>query len=285
MDGQQRITAIQNFYDNKLKLTGLKLWEELNGQTYRELPSNIQAGIDRRSISYIAIITESTSDPEEALLLKQETFERLNTGGESLSPQEVRNCLYTGKFNSLLLELARNPIFTRAWNIPADDSSELSENTLYKKMEDAELVLRFFALRNVDNFSRGMEGFLDLYMIKSINFSDEDISFLKDVFVRTIQLADRIYAENLFKPFDPQSETWAKKAYKAYYDATMVGLSKHLDKADVLLTQKPQLIEETKKLFQTEKSNLLTGGGKGKTEIQARIELFDEMLSQVLKDV
>lgn len=286
MDGQQRITAIQNFYDNKLKLTGLKLWEELNGRTYRELPSNIQAGIDRRSISYIAIITESTSDPEEALLLKQETFERLNTGGERLSPQEVRNCLYTGKFNSLLLELARNPIFTRAWGIPTDNnSSDLLDNTLYKKMEDAELVLRFFALRNVDNFSRGMEGFLDLYMIKSLNFSDEDIIFLKDIFVRTIQLADRIYGENLFKPFDPQSKTWMQKAYKAYYDAVMVGLSKHLNEAEVLLTRKSQLIEETKRLFQTEKSYLLTGGGKSKAEIQGRIELFDEMLAQVIKDV
>ncbi|PSB01645.1 GmrSD restriction endonuclease domain-containing protein [Merismopedia glauca] len=171
MDGQQRITAIQNFYNNELKLTGLKLWEELNGLRYRELPLNIQAGINRRSISYIAIITESTSNPEEALLLKQETFERLNTGGERLSPQEVRNCLYTGKFNSLLLELARNPIFTRAWNIPTDDdSSKLSENTLYKKMEDAELILRFFALRNVDNFSRGMEGFLDLYRTHLTSF-------------------------------------------------------------------------------------------------------------------
>lgn len=51
MDGQQRITAIQDFYENKLKLTGLEVWPELNGRNYNQLPVKIKAGIDRRSIS------------------------------------------------------------------------------------------------------------------------------------------------------------------------------------------------------------------------------------------
>ncbi|MGK7893513.1 MAG: DUF262 domain-containing protein, partial [Xenococcus sp. (in: cyanobacteria)] len=66
MDGQQRITAIKKFYENKLELTGLEIWQELNGRSYKNLPPNIKAGIDRRSISSITLITESTSDPEEA---------------------------------------------------------------------------------------------------------------------------------------------------------------------------------------------------------------------------
>ena len=98
MDGQQRITAIKDFYENQLKLTGLELWSELNGFTYQELNPIIRAGIDRPSISTIVIITESTTDPEEAMFLKQQTFERLNTGGVDLSKQEVRHCLYHGKF-------------------------------------------------------------------------------------------------------------------------------------------------------------------------------------------
>ncbi|MDE5105692.1 MAG: DUF262 domain-containing protein, partial [Trichodesmium sp. St17_bin3_1_1] len=85
IDGQQRITAIRDFYENKLKLTGLEFWSELNGLTYQELHEVIQAGIDRRSISTITIVTESTADPEEAMLLKQLAFERINTGGVDLS--------------------------------------------------------------------------------------------------------------------------------------------------------------------------------------------------------
>ncbi|MBE9225603.1 DUF262 domain-containing protein [Phormidium sp. LEGE 05292] len=283
MDGQQRITAIRDFYTNQFALTGLELWPELNRLKYENLPEKIKAGLDRRSISSIVIIRESNFDPDEALFLKQKTFERLNTGGVDLSQQEVRHCLYYGKFDSLLIELARNPIFAQAWGIPTDDKNpELSTNTLYKKMEDAELVLRFFALRNVNHFRNGMEGFLDLYMRKSLKFSEKDIKFLKELFLQTINLAHRIYEENLFKPFVPESGTWQKKSYKAYYDAVMVGFSKHLHEAEILIARKSRVIEETKKLFEKEESRLLTGEGRTKADIQDRIRIFDEMLSQVI---
>jgi len=285
MDGQQRITAIRDFYENKFELTGLKIWPELEGRTYKELPRSIQAGIDRRSISSITIITESTSSREEALFLKQQTFERLNTGGVDLSNQEVRNCLYHGQFNSLLLELAKNEIFVKAWKnrYPQNKKErDIKEKAQYKKMEDVELVLRFFALRNVEHFRGGLKNFLDLYMKKSLKFSEEDIDFLKTRFLETITLASEIYGQHLFKPFDPKSNTWKKRSYKAYYDAVMVGLSRHLLNANLLLERKLRVIEETKKLFKKDKSGLLTGQGKTKSDIQKRIELFDEMLSQVI---
>jgi len=284
MDGQQRITALRNFYENRLKLTGLELWPELNGRTYANLPGKIKAGIDRRSISSIVLITESASNPEEALLLKQLAFERLNTGGVELSHQEVRNCLYYGKFNQLLLELATNSIFTEAWGIPIDIPDQLAENNLYKKMEDAELVLRFFALRHVEDFRRGMHGFLDLYMIKSLKFSEEDIEILKNIFLQTITLAYEIYAENLFKPLDRKSDTWKDNAYKAYYDAVMVGLSRHLADANILIARKSRVIEETKILLRKDTSKLFTGGERTKADVENRIKLFDNMLSQIIAE-
>jgi hypothetical protein len=284
MDGQQRITAIQDFYEGKLELTGLELWSELNGRTYNALPTKIKAGIDRRSISSIVLITESTSDPEEAFFLKQLAFARLNTGGVELSRQEVRNCIYYGKFNQLLLDLTNNQIFAEAWEIPLNNFEELLHNNLYKKMEDAELVLRFFALRHVNDLRRGLEGFLDLYMMNSLEFSDEDIEILKEIFIKTIDLAHQVYGQKLFKPYDPESDTWKDKAYKAYYDAVMVGFSKHLADANVLLERKAQVIENTKELFREDKSKLLTGGGRTKADIQKRITLFDNMLSQIIAE-
>ncbi len=284
MDGQQRITAIKDFYQNNLKLTGLELWSELNGRTYQELPTKIKAGIDRRSISSIVLITESTTDPEQAFFLKQITFERLNTGGVALSKQEIRNCIYSGKFNQLLFELAQNNIFAKAWNIPIDKPEQLAENNLYKKMEDVELILRFFAFRHAEEFRNGIEGFLDFYMMKSLNFSDEDLRILKNIFLETITLADQIYGKNLFKPFDVKSKTWKDKSYKAYYDAVMVGLSRHLQSANSLIGQKSQIIEETKNLFKQDKSKLFTGSGRTKADLQKRIQLFDDMLAQVIAE-
>jgi Protein of unknown function DUF262 len=281
MDGQQRITAIQDFYDNNLVLTGLELWQELNGRTYKQLPHKIKAGIDRRSISSIVLITESTSDPEEALFLKQLAFERLNTGGIALSNQEIRNCLYYGKFNELLLDLSKHPIFVKAWDIPIDRSDELAKNNLYKKMEDVELVLRFFALRHFENFRNGIEEFLNAYMMKSLKFTDEDINSLKNTFIETIELAHQIYEDKLFKPFDSK-DTRKKGAYKDYYDAVMVGFSHHLDNSETLIMKKYLVLEQTKKIIQEDKSRLFTGGSRTKADLQNRIRLFSQMLAKVI---
>ncbi len=283
LDGQQRTSAIQEFYGNKLELTGLEILPEFNGHTYKRLPQKIRATIDRRSISLIVILAELTSNPESAKFLKQKAFERLNTGRIEFSQQEVRNIFYGGKFNELLLKLVRNPIFAEAWGIPTDDSSaELKENALYRNMEDAELVLRFFALRNVEHFRLGMEGFLDLYMIKSLDFTDADLNYLEKLFVKTLAIAHQIYGEHLFKPFDPKSQNWSKNPDKAYYDAIMVGLSRYLPDEAKIIARKEQIIEETKNLFNKPEYLFLLGGGTTKAEIQERIGIFEKMLSQVI---
>ncbi|MGB3534966.1 MAG: DUF262 domain-containing protein [Microcoleaceae cyanobacterium] len=284
MDGQQRITAIKYFYNNDLELTGLELWPELNGRTYQQLPDKIKAGIDRRAISSIVLITESTQNSEEAFFLKQVTFERLNTGGVSLSKQEIRNCIYSGKFNSLLFELASNNTFAEAWDIPIQKPDELRNNNLYKKMEDVELVLRFFAFRHYEEFRGGIEGFLNLYMIKSLSFDDTDIDILRKIFIDTIKTASEIYQEKLFKPYDPKTDSWKDKSYKAFYDAVMVGISRHLDEADLLIQNKEKVIEATKQLLEEDKKKLFTGAGRTKGDLQQRIKLFDQMLSQVIAE-
>ena len=125
MDGQQRITALQEFYSNNLWLRGLEQWPELNGRTYVKLPSEIKKGIDRRAISYTVLLAESAETTEEKTLLRQMVFERLNTGGVKLSQQEIRNCLYQGSFNHLLFQLARYEAFRVAWGLPKFSESEL----------------------------------------------------------------------------------------------------------------------------------------------------------------
>lgn len=284
MDGQQRITAIKDFYNNNLELEGLELWSELNGRTYQQLPDKIKAGIDRRAISSIVLITESTQSTEEAFFLKQITFERLNTGGVHLSKQEIRNCIYSSKFNQLLFKLAENQIFAAAWDIPISDKGQLKNNNLYKKMEDVELVLRFFAFRHADEFRNGIEGFLNLYMLKSLDFSDEDIEILEKIFIDTINLASQIYEDKLFKPFEPKNKSWKDKSYKAFYDAVMVSLSRHLENFDVLIGKKTRIIEATKKLLQQDRKKLFTGAGRTKADLQTRIKLFDDMLTQIIEE-
>ncbi|RKH68109.1 DUF262 domain-containing protein [Corallococcus aberystwythensis] len=290
MDGQQRITAIQDFYSNKLTLEGLEQWPELNGRIYDKLPSEIRKGIDRRSISYIVLLKESAETTEEEALLRQQVFERLNTGGVELENQEIRNCIYHGKFNKLLLDLTKNSKFREAWGLPAyseeedkNPPEELAKNRFFRQMQDAEVVLRFFALRHAENYRRGMAGFLDLYMVRSRRFTDEDVSVLESVFRGTIDLAYEIYGRQMFHPWDKTKKTLAERPYVAYADAVLVGISRHLEQADLLLQKKTEIVERTRNLITNSLSGTFTGQKNTKKDVQDRIRLFDEMLQGAMK--
>ena len=50
------------------------------------------------------------------------------------------------------------------------------------------------------------------------------------------------------------------------------------------MERKPKVVEETKKIFREDRSKLFTGGGKTKTDVQERIKLFTEMLSQIIAE-
>ena len=285
VDGQQRITAIQNFYSGELRLEGLQHWPELNGRSYSTLPSKIRAGIDRRSISYVVVLKESAESDEDALLLKQIVFERLNTGGVKFSNQEVRNGLYHGEFNRLLFKLAADPVFREAWELPppteGDEehpSKQLLSNPFYTAMKDVEVVLRFFALRHHENYQRGMQGFLDLYMIRSQHFDRASRDFLRNLFLQTIRLAHQIYGKLLFRPYAFRKERWSKRPQKAFADAVMVGISELLDHAPKLIEHRERIIEATREMFLTHPEGIFTGCGNTKHDVKKRIAIFSRML-------
>ena len=288
MDGQQRITAIKAFYSNELILDGLERWPELNGRTYSKLPKAIKDGIDRRSITWISVLRESTDTNEEAMLLKQLVFERLNTGGVELSHQEIRNALYAGPFNDALLELSRIKPHRDAWGLPEFSDSEingapdyLSDKKFYTSMEDVEVILRFFALRNAEYYQKGMRGFLDLYMFNSRAFSPEDILVLKKLYSDTVELALALYSDLIFKAYDVTKNKWGSARQKAFADAVLVGVSNNLDRKDILLGKSAEVLEATASLFINSEPGALTGRGNTKKDVQGRIELVTQMLRSI----
>ena len=105
IDGQQRLNAFFRFLENDLRLSGLVFFQELNGKKYQDLPSNLQDKFENSTIRIIEIRQESEPD------VKFEIFERLNTGSVQLNAQELRNCIYRGKYNDLLENFAKNKDF------------------------------------------------------------------------------------------------------------------------------------------------------------------------------
>ncbi len=149
-------------------------------------------------------------------------------------------------------------------------------------MRDIEIILRFFALRHADHYQKGMKGFLDLYMVRARAFTDEDVALLRSTFEKTVNLGAEVYGDLAARPWDKTKKQWAPRAHVAFSDAVMVGLSRHLDERDRLVSIRENVIEATKQLFEQHPEGTFTGRGNTKLDVQTRIRLFDAMLNDLL---
>lgn len=288
MDGQQRLTAIYDFYTNNFRLEGLEYWQELNGRTYQELPDKVRKGVDRRYLSSIVLLSETAKTIEEADFLKKIVFERLNSGGEKLTPQETRNALYNGEFNQLCLELAKNEKFRKMWNIPLESEGEnkLLESEPYRKMEDAELVLRFFACRQLDKWTSSIDKFLDVFLQEANNYNDELRENLADIFNQTVSLVYEIYQEESFYP--PFKDIEYKNPTRTVYDPIMQTFSRNIKYYDILLKNKEGIKEiryKDREVLFSGKRPLFDGRDGGRTNVQKRINYFDNLIKPFIETI
>lgn len=215
IDGKQRLTSIHNFLSGAFKLKNLEVFSDLNGLTFHELPNQIKHALSIRP--YIRIVTLlKQSDPN----LKYEVFLRLNTGGDALKPQEVRNVAFDGPLNELLYSLSNNEILKRKLKI-VDESSNS-----FRKMEDLEMILRFFALReyweNLPN--QNITRVLDIYMQQNRSMSDQEIQSLEDEFRQCIEICEELWQGNAFyRPISPTA--YREQMIAPLYDAQMIAVS------------------------------------------------------------
>lgn len=268
MDGRQRLTAIKEFYEDGFALAGLQYWSELNGRRYSTLPSKVRDGIDRRYISSIILLKETAQTPEQAAFLKKLVFERLNSGGVALSPQETRNAVYDGPLNRLCLDLSRNQSFQAMWGIPADlpaveeveEGLEDREETstpkglaMFQKMEDVELVLRFFAYRQIASASSGLNrinAFLDRFLIEGNKFTEETLVSYRRMFEGTIDLLWGLLGNKAFYRMSPDGE-WYGRPTKIVYDPLMRAASHcwKAGEAQCLLSGKDVALAEIRAMY------------------------------------
>ena len=193
IDGQQRLTAFFSFIDGKLpdnsefKLSGLKVFTELNGKKFNQLSEDLQDKITTYKISVIKFRKESDSD------LQFEIFARLNTGSVPLNDQELRNCVFRGKFNELIKELSQDKDFKYLLGIATPD----------RRMKDRELVLRFaaFHFNTYLNYNAPIKKFLNDTMEKYQNISSVDELNLRNAFKNTINIIRSLLDNNAFKRF------------------------------------------------------------------------------------
>lgn len=299
MDGLQRLTAIDDFYKGNFALVGLEEWIELNGKRYNELPNKVKEGIDRRYLSSIILLNETAKSKEEAEFLKQIVFGRLNSGGDKLTAQETRNALYGGKFNSFCINISKNDFFRKLWDFPlvqinnegviTNENELLASGDSYRKMEDVELVLRYFSYRHIDKLSsfKSQEKFIDEFLNQANSFPDETIVELKNIFEKTVQIIYTLFGEEAF--FMPEGIRNKTTPTKTIYDPLMQSISKIINREKELLDKAIEI--RTNKFL--DKDNLKIKGREGEIDlfdgkynsrnnVETRIKYFDKFFQNIL---
>jgi hypothetical protein len=293
MDGLQRLTAISEFYKDSYALEGLEEWNELNGRKYSQLPKVIKEGIDRRYLSSIILLNETAKDKNIAESLKQMVFGRLNSGGDKLTNQESRNALIPGKFNDFCISLSKNETFRKLWNYKLlkysngrlINEDELLTEESYRKMEDVEMVLRYFAYRHVEQLSnfKSQESFIDSFLKAANNWDNEVLEKLKVEFEETLELVFKVFGVKAF--YMPDQTQKKNTPTKTIYDSIMQSFSKNLDKKRYIIENATKINHNKFNDFNRisyeskgKKIDLFDGKYNSKKNVIARITYFDELI-------
>lgn len=238
IDGKQRVSAIQDFFNNTVSLNGLQVFAELNGLYFRDLPRDLQT-ILRTRPTLRAIIVLRQSDPA----IKYEVFQRLNTGGVPLNAQEIRNNVFSGELNTQINKAGESEQFYKVLGI-----RKKADSKIFQEMRDSELVLRYLTFaRTWNSFKGGVKLQLDSFMEKNRSAKADTVKTLIDQFFDALSKVYAVFGENSFKRWQPEKNTWRNQVLASLYDAEMLGLQGY-SIAD-LQSNKEAILANFKSLF------------------------------------
>jgi hypothetical protein len=288
IDGLQRISSYFHFrglhpsrsnVDQRcLTLQGCDVLPELNGATYERLPAAIQIKLKRHFIRMEVLRRET--DPQ----LRYHMFKRLNTGGELLSPQEIRNCtirLLDNKFNEFLKEMAKNRDYLTCMSQLTEEKRE--------QMYLEEYALRFFALKNNrDAYAKEIGDFLTDYMEAvsdpkrptTINYDSE-----RAAFEATFKILNESLGDGAFSGFNDKGNPMGYFS-ALHFEAFTLGLQAHLEKLTTANGQaKAKFVDTLRGIKQdSEFKRLTTGGGKNySAALKQRVAFVDQKVSECLQ--
>lgn len=263
IDGQQRLKTLQFFYNGIFADTGREfslreVQQQFQGTTYRSLSDE-----DRRrlndSIIHATIVRQD--EPSEDKSSIYHIFERLNTGGTRLNPQEIRACIYHGEFSGLLDELNGNVAWRSVYGPPSP------------RMRDQELILRFLALRFAsERYERPMKKFLNVYMGSNRRLARQSREDITNAFSQSIEFIAAALGTRTFRP--------RRFLNAAVFDAVMVGVSMRLQRGPIV--DRDGFVASYEGLMQSEGFVTATETGTAReARVHGRLEMATEAFAGV----
>jgi len=240
-----------------LELCDCDIVPELNGKTFDDLGTALQLRL-KRAFVRVEVVRKG-SDPR----FKYHMFKRLNTGGELLTEQQLRNCtirMLNADFPDFLIEKSKSAEF----DFVRDSQSQDRILGAY----DQELVLRFFALKNYrQRFVHDVGHFLWEYMEgvadpkKPLTF---DYTSEGDCFSKTFRIFNAAMNNRAFGRPNNNRDNVGRSFSVYHFEAFAIGIQKLLGSLDpdntTQMTALGEVITQTK--LSNEFITLTTGGGK-----------------------
>ena len=213
IDGKQRITTIRRFLRNEFSLGTLPKFQEVSGMKFQQLPRQLQNALTIRPYLRVVTLLKQTN-PE----LKYEVFTRLNTGGEPLLAQEIRNAIFRGPLNDLMYELSQEGFLQQQLKI------KTRKEAAFKEMQDVESVLRFLCIsENWKKFNGDMRRTLDEFMNLNKGASKSRLSSFRTKFKVALDRCEKLWGHNAFRRY--AQNDYRDQFLAAIFDAEMIAVS------------------------------------------------------------
>jgi len=274
IDGKQRLTAVHSFMTNTLRLKELRDFPELNKCCFDDLPTQLHNALVIRPYFRVVTLLKQT-DPD----LKYEVFLRLNTGGDHLNPQEIRNVAFSGRFNDLLIKLSANLFLRERLRIDGTNSSA------YMKMDDVEHVLRFFTTKHLwQEMGGSLASTMDMFMAANRGARGDTLIEFEYDFNRAIDGCQAIWGQHSF--YKPNGQGWREQMISPLYDAQMVAVSRLTDpQLESAKTKSGEILNATRDLFahNVEFVKSVTQATNNSFNVRCRIEELYFMMLQIIE--
>lgn len=270
VDGLQRLCAFSDFcITKKLKLKGMQFLTGLEGWTYDKLD---RTQIRRIKSLKVTLNTLRKNTPQRVKLV---IFQRVNTAGVPLTPQEMRNALYQKKATDLLKRMVKLDSFRKATGgkIPS------------KRMTDCDFANRFVAFYL---YRKEYDGNLDEFMgdaLENVNkMSQQEIDSIHDTFDRSMTICYRLLGNTAFKRPDPQKPNSFLKINKAIFEVLSVSIAQLSEnEQEILVQRKARFQNDIYSLFMNEDFIKSITSGTAKTpQVEYRHTKVQQLIKQVI---
>jgi hypothetical protein len=232
IDGYQRLMTVRDYVKGVFTKDGSsfklskteKIHERWRGKLFSELNPDEQRKIRNTTIHAIIFMQQQSKKGDTSLY---QIFERINSSGRSLLPQEIRNCVYQGPFNSLLLELNDLHAWRKLWGSDSRDD----------RMRDAEFILRFFALSSDVIFGHesapsriSLKKFLNQYM-ESVK--GDEIDSLRSRFHQVASFVYENIGTSAFHNISASGDARNATFSPTVFDAVMIATDRMLQRNEM----------------------------------------------------